>query len=1246
MWSRWALTSAVLVAVLGLTVSLDGAGAGITDNVYAIGNGTNSIYQVNLSDGSVTSVYTNYPIAPAAQNSAAQALRASDGMMFYIAGTSGNGAVYRWNPATPATAPVLLGQTGAGTPYMPRLAFNSSGTLYAMDTNGTQLYTINTTTGAATLAGAAITGAGSGGGDMAFSPLDGLLYLVSNTNIYTIPLAGGAATNLGAITGMGANATGVAFRPSTGQMLVSSSANPSKLYTVNLSTRVATPFSGTMTTLIGDMASVPRREADLQVTKSDGVATYVAGGSVVYSVVVTNAGPSDADGAVVTDAVPAQVVSRTWTCAGSGGAVCPAASGSGALNATVATFPAGGALTYTVTDTTSGSASGSLVNTAAAAVPAGVTDPVAGNSSATDTDALQTPVISVVKSSTTASVTAAGQVVPYTFTVTNSGNITLTGITVVDPKCSSAPAYQSGDTNADSKLQLAETWVYTCSHTVTQAEMDAGGNLSNTVTADSIESPPATSTKNIPITQSPSINVVKSSTTASITAAGQVVPYTFTVTNPGNVTLTGITIADAKCAAAPTLSSGDTNSDSKLQRTETWVYGCSRTVTQAEMDAGGNLSNTVTVDSTESAPALRSLNIPITQSPVIAVVKSSTTASVTAAGQVVPYTFTVTNPGNITLTGITISDPKCAAAPTLSSGDTNSDSKLQRTETWVYACSRTVTQAEVDAGGNLSNMVTVDSTESAPATSTLNIPIVQSPAISVVKSSTTASVTAAGQVVPYTFTATNTGNVTLTGITISDPKCAAAPTLSSGDTNSDSKLQRTETWVYGCSRTVTQAEMDAGGNLSNTVTVDSAETAPATSTLNIPIVQSPSINVVKSSSTGSVTAAGQVVPYTFTVTNTGNVTLTGITISDPKCAAAPTLNAGDGNADSRIQLAETWVYGCSHTVTQAEVDAGGNLSNTVTVDSVESAPATSSLNIPITQSPSINVVKSSTTASVTAAGQVIPYTFTVTNTGNVTLTGITVSDPKCAAAPVLSAGDGNADSKLQLAETWVYGCSHTVTQAEVDAGGNLSNTVTVDSAESAPATSTLNIPVVQSPSIAVVKSSTTASVTAAGQVVPYTFSVTNPGNITLTGITISDAEVWCRADALVGRHELRLEAPADGDVGLRLLAHGDAGRGGRGRQPLQHGHGGLRRVGPGDEHAEHPGHAVARHRRGQVVDDGVGDGRGSGGAVHAHGHEPRQHHVDRDHRGGPQVRRCPDADERRHELRHEAPADGDLGVRL
>ena len=522
----------------------------------------------------------------------------------------------------------------------------------------------------------------------------------------------------------------------------------------------------------------------------------------------------------------------------------------------------------------------------------------------------------------------------------------------------------------------------------------------------------------------------------------------------------------------------------------------------------------MTASSNEAPDATDDLNIPITQTPAINVVKSSTTTSITAAGQVVPYSFVVTNVGNMTLTGITVTDPNCNAAPVYVSGDLNTDSKLQLTESWTYTCSHTVSQAEIDLGGNLSNTVTANSVESAPDTDSLNIPITQTPAINVVKSSTTTSITAAGQVVPYSFVVTNVGNMTLTGITVTDPNCNAAPVYVSGDLNTDSKLQLTESWTYTCSHTVSQAEIDLGGNLSNTVTADSVESAPDTDSLNIPITQTPAINVVKSSTTTSITAAGQVVPYSFVVTNVGNMTLTGITVTDPNCNAAPVYVSGDLNTDSKLQLTESWTYTCSHTVSQAEIDLGGNLSNTVTANSIESLPDIDSLNIPITQTPAINVVKSSTTTSITAAGQVVPYSFVVTNVGNMTLTGITVTDPNCNAAPVYVSGDLNTDSKLQLTESWTYTCSHTVSQAEIDLGGNLSNTVTADSIESLPDIDSLNIPIIQSPAIALVKTATLHMETVAptdrvdvGDKIGYGFTITNIGNVTLTSVDLLDALV-------------------------------------------------------------------------------------------------------------------------------------------
>src|SRR5215467_5576874 len=117
----------VAVAAFGLRAyAQSNQSTSVREQVYSVGLAVTNIYQVNSTNGTVSTVFTNYPGGGAASAAAAQ--RASDGLIFYI-GNFGNTnqPVFTWNPATPATAPVQIGTTGAGIPYIPRLAFTVGG---------------------------------------------------------------------------------------------------------------------------------------------------------------------------------------------------------------------------------------------------------------------------------------------------------------------------------------------------------------------------------------------------------------------------------------------------------------------------------------------------------------------------------------------------------------------------------------------------------------------------------------------------------------------------------------------------------------------------------------------------------------------------------------------------------------------------------------------------------------------------------------------------------------------------------------------------------------------------------------------------------------------------------------------------------------------------------------------------------------------------------------------------------------
>jgi uncharacterized repeat protein (TIGR01451 family) len=288
-------------------------------------------------------------------------------------------------------------------------------------------------------------------------------------------------------------------------------------------------------------------QANLGITKTDGVTTVAAGGSTTYTIVASNAGPSNAPGATVADTFPA-ALTCTWSCVGAGGGTCTA-TGSGNINDTV-NLPAGGSTTYTATCAVSAAATGTIANTATVAAPAGVTDPTPANNSATDTDTVQpTADLSITKTDGVASV-AAGTSTTYTIVASNAGPSPATGATVADTfpagltctwTCVGAgggtcPASGSGNINSTVNLPSGGSVTFSAPCSVA---VGTTGPIANTATvaapAGTVDPNTAnnSATDTNTVTAGAQVSGTKTVSSTQVTPGGAVT-YTIVLRNTGN----------------------------------------------------------------------------------------------------------------------------------------------------------------------------------------------------------------------------------------------------------------------------------------------------------------------------------------------------------------------------------------------------------------------------------------------------------------------------------------------------------------------------------------------------------------------------------------------------------------------------------------------------------------------------------------------------------------------------------------
>ncbi|MHB8736383.1 MAG: DUF7507 domain-containing protein, partial [Terriglobales bacterium] len=554
-------------------------------------------------------------------------------------------------------------------------------------------------------------------------------------------------------------------------------------------------------------------------------------------------------------------------------------------------------------------------------------------------------------------------------------------------------------------------------------------------------------------------------------APGQMLVFSGSVSNTGNITLQNIVVVNNQPAAnTPVFTQALLAPGAVANFTGSYLAPTNCSVSDT-LSASASSVCGVAVASTVSATC------PIVTTPQIAVTAICPATPILPGGSLV-YSGTVRNTGDNTLTGVVVvSDRPVANTTVFTVGTLAPGASANFTASYtVPANSCTVTTTFSGIGKDSCTLNAV--TNSVATTCT----VATAPAIGVTLVCPIAPV-ASGGLITYSGTVRNSGNVTLNNVVVMDtqvtPNAAVIGpiTLAPG-----ASANFTANFTAPLDACAVSSTVTATGNDNCTAALVS-NSASATCTL----ITAPSILVTQACPV-SPAVPGGLLTYNGTVSNTGNSTLTNVVVLNNLSGATPVFTAATLAPGAVANFTGSYL---------APINCASTSTSTATGRSICGVAVTSTVSAtcPVQTSPAIVVTQTCPSTSVLPGG-ILNYSGTVFNAGNITLTNLVVLDNRPAADTVVFTQATLAPgATANFTGSYQVPTNCCVISSTIRARGQGCDGATVSD------TATRTCTVLTSPKIVVTKVCA-PGILRPGDLLTYSGTVSNAGNITLLNVTV------------------------------------------------------------------------------------------------------------------------------------------------